>query len=140
MKDDYKYKITVTGRQLHLITSALESMSRGNMGQVNHFFDDVWMLSDRLDGETISSLERNVKSIIFPELHQNASYGVGRGENKLQKLSMEQYELYRQLQHLDFKFREAEAGSDDVGRFSHSVLNYPPLKYTDKPLPKLDLI
>ena len=134
--DEYEYKITVTANQLHLITSALENMSRGNSGQVEHFFNDVWWLSDRLDGDTVKSLERNVKSILFPELHLSASYGVGRGENKLQKLTMEQYEIYRQLQHLDYMYRK-EASSEEFG---YSVLGYPPLKYTDKPLPKLEKI
>ena len=128
---DFKYKITVTERQLHLITSALENMSRGNSGQVEHFFNDVWWLSDRLDGESIRSLERNVKSILCPELNMNASYGVGRGENKLQKLTMEQYELYRELQHLDYMF------NNDTQE-TYSVLSSSPLKYTNEPLPKLE--
>lgn len=131
MEDELKYEIQVTEKQLMIIINAVERMSRFNSGQVGEVLEDIWWQSDRLNGDTREKMVRLLKTTIFPELSRNESYGVGEASNKLEQLVMEQYELYRQLQHKRVTLEPSE---------HYSVYNYQGLKYTDKPLPKVNLL
>lgn len=137
MEKEKRYQLDVTSKQLNIILQSVENMSRANMGQIQELFKDIWLYSNRLDYDSEKAITQVVKSTIFPELSNGASYGVGKPKNRLEQISMEQYELYRELR---YRINQIDKEEDPNKERGYSVYDYEGLKYTDEPLPKLKLV
>jgi len=127
-----EYQLTLNEKQLHIIIKAVESISRFNAGQVEYIFDDIFWNSDVLTHDKKNKLSEIIKTIIFPKLHVNESYGIGIEEdNKLSVIRQEQYELYREIRH------QLEIIDPSP---TYNVYKSKTIKYSDLPLIKLKKI
>lgn len=72
-----------------------------------------------------SHIENLIKPILFPELHPNASYGVGQKEIGKAQVA---YEMVKKLQ--NFRVRNIPYGC--------GVLKHEPLHYSDQPLIQIE--
>lgn len=134
-------KIELNDEQARLIATALESHSRILCGQIelskitaletalykNAVLDDeFWMKRDMIDRYLLI-----IKKLIFPELTENSSYGVGKfNESDLG------YEMYKQILYYFEKIEQKE--KESAGEKYHSnVHSYEPLKLTNIPSIKI---
>ena len=117
--------IKCNNKQIMLIEIALDTLSRMTCGQLNEAIRGM----ERMKGEAFPFMNGEIqkqdkcldelKSILFPELHPNASYGVGKCVDGAQIA----YEMVKKLQNFRTKDMK-EAG----------VLKYETLHYSKEPL------
>jgi len=77
-----KYQATLNEKQIRVINEALELFSRLLMGQVEYTKDIFMskMYKEDLDSQEITKTLNEVKRAIFPDMHLNASHGMGGSE------------------------------------------------------------
>ena len=124
--------------QVHHIVSGIEHMV-GNYKEVecdssvkvkvlnglSEFCEDI-TYDGKISGYRLGShIENLIKPILFPELHPNASYGVGQKEIGKSQIA---YEMVKKLQ--NFRVRNSKG---DCG-----VLSHEPLHYSDQPLIQIE--
>lgn len=129
-----KIIIKCTEKQALLIEQCLEYCSRIGAGQLNHISNIIDLCQNKIrtvklpNGEDASFyqlgywIEDQLKSILFPELHRNASYGVGNKEIPNGQIM---YEIYKKLQN----YRVRNLTDNQAG-----VLKHEPLHYSKEPL------
>jgi len=118
--------INCTEKQAMLIEVALDTLSRMSCGQLREAIRGM----EHMRGKTFPFMHGEIqerdkhldalKKVIFPELHRNASYGVGSEEIGDAQVS---YEMVKKLQNYRTKDMK-EAG----------VLKHAPLHYSSEPL------
>jgi len=126
--------IKCTERQAYMIELALETLTRMCCGQLHHMVEGIESLRRKEfnvmcpDGEERSFyslgiyIEKMIKPILFPELHTNASYGVGNKEIGDAQIA---YEMVKILQN----HRSVNHKED-----CFCVMHYKPLHYSKEPL------
>jgi hypothetical protein len=125
-----KYKIELTKRQLNVYREALEFYSRFISGQVNYLPEILYWNFNIPYGDRVEA-SYNLKKVIFPELHKNASYGIGWSkDDKLEQERQISYEMYREVYVKQAKERKEK--SEDV---KWNVYDNDTLHYSDQPLP-----
>lgn len=125
--------IKCTEKQSLLIEQCLEYCARIGAGQLNHISDVIDLCQDKTNIVTLPNgeeaglyklgcwIEDQLKSVLFPELHRNASYGVG---NTKIPNSQIMYEIYKKLQNFRVRNEIKYCG----------VLKDEPLHYSKEPL------
>jgi hypothetical protein len=86
-----KYTITLSQEQMQLIANALETVTRLELGQLSEL-DSIFFGRDYSRNEA-DVLIKQLKSVIFPELHTSSHYGL----NSMNKTQRTQYDLYKQM-------------------------------------------
>lgn len=124
-------KIECTEKQALIIEIALDTLSRMCSGQLNEMIYGMeWLLEDTFPYMNGKREERDIilsklKTLLFPELSDNASYGVGQKEIGDAQVA---YEMVKKLQ--NFRVRNDKNNP-------HSVLHHEPLHYSKEPLIKV---
>lgn len=129
-KNQLKYTLQITERQLNIIREALDLYHRLLDG---HIENELWGLFSRrdIDHEEFSVVCRRLKEIIFPELAWNAYYGVGWKENdRRQQASQIGYEIEAMIRH------ELWKRDPDAPRYVTSASE--PLHYSTEEFVKLE--
>lgn len=123
--------LSVTDRQLSIIREALELYDRLLMGQIETNLWNLYIFNRReIDHEEFSEACRRLKQVVFPELAQNASYGVGWKEDDPRgQRSQIAYEIEAMIRHLRWK-ADPEASS-------YVTSSSPPLHYSTESLIEL---
>ena len=83
-KQNKRYVLSLNERQARTVVNALDCYTRMFMGQIGFALDDAYRdicsreQRDRpqLDYERCYNAIGELKAVLFPELHQNASYGI----------------------------------------------------------------
>jgi len=126
--------IHCTDKQAFLIEIALDTLSRMVAGQLNYMIDGMDVMRGKAfkaklpNGETAQwynlgmYISKELKPLLFPELHPNASYGVGQKEIGDAQVA---YEMVKILQN----YRSKELDEQTAG-----VLKHEPLHYSKEPL------
>lgn len=123
-------KITLTEKQAILIEVALDTLCRMTCGQLHTIINGIESM--RGNCFPIENIEHNDKSIkqlkstLFPALHQNESYGVGMKQIGDAQIA---YEMVKKLQN----FRTRNLPENEGG-----VMRYEPLHYSKEPLIKVE--
>jgi hypothetical protein len=128
MDEDEIYTIELNKEQLKIISDCLEMSSRMIVGQlrVSNIYpmqDIIYKNSLYEKKEDVEYHLKEIKKILFPELHRDESYGIGKIEE-----ADHLYEMYKEINHLLQKEREENEGA------STNVHSGIPLKLTDNPL------
>ena len=125
-------KITCTEKQANLIEVALDNLSRRTCGQLEEgirgmeIYRKKWFELSEMEQNEFDLIFKKLKSILFPELHQNASYGVGQKQIGDAQVA---YEMVKKLQ--NFRTRNLPEGEG-------GVLRHEPLHYSKEPLIKVE--
>jgi hypothetical protein len=93
------YTLTINKEQARIICEALEAYSRLKHGQIDelrNLFRDRWCKPNGSFNWNSEYLFDALKSVIFPELEKNASYGVG---NKIYPESTVAWDIMQVLRH-----------------------------------------
>jgi hypothetical protein len=127
-----KVKIEMSEKQMLVMRDALEFYSRFLSGQLDALPDALRFKVKNRDG--VDDALRQLKAALFPELHQDESYGVGapRGD-RLQELCQISYEMYRQI--YVYQTEQRRSGGGDV---SMDVYSIPTMRYSDEGLIKVE--
>jgi len=116
--------IKCTEKQAMLMEIALDAVLRGCMGQIDHLMGGVeYMRGKCFDLDNIgirSTFRKNLKTVYFPDLSDNESYGVGNKEIGDAQIA---YEMVKVLQ--NYRSRNME---------NPWVLGDAPLHYSDEKL------
>lgn len=129
-----KLLIRCTKNQAFIIERCLEIVSRIGAGQLSCIEEAVSLCQEKAvvgilpGGEEAmcyklgSYIEKMIKPILFPELHENESYGIG-----MKKIpgSQKMYEMYKVIQN----YRAKQDKHPE-----YSVTHHEPLKYSKEPL------
>lgn len=105
-----KVQVTMTEEQARLLMYAMDLYSRILMGQfeeIKHLFSGfgeegkLYQRDDRYWHTDMDNLLRLLKQVVYPELHQHASWGItGFSEqNKCPKNATIVYDIYKSLDH-----------------------------------------
>lgn len=120
--------IKMTEKQMFVARDALEFYSRFLSGQLDYLPDEL-RCRKRADPEAVSLALRNLKQALFPELHPNESYSIGRCDDTLSEARQIAYEEYRQI--YVYQTAERKDAGEDV---SMNVYAYPTMRYSKEPL------
>ena len=132
--EDEIYTIELNKKQLMMVADTLELVSRMLSGQLTvstiyPFRDILYEQKNKnnidIKREKIEEHLREIKKILFPSLHFNASHGIGYNDNSH---SDHLYEMYKQIRHL--LQRENEMNGKDTPNVHSGV----PLRLTKNPL------
>ena len=119
-----KVIIKCTEKQALLIEIALDTLSRLTAGQLGELkrgiecFKGQWI---DVDWEEYDKVLYKLKKHLFPELHENAYYGVGMKELGDGQIA---YEMVKKLQNFRVRNKVEDCG----------VLRHEPLHYSKEPL------
>ena len=125
-----KKKITIecTEKQALLIEIALDAVCRMTCGQLTEGVRAIESYRGKCFPlekiETYNALLLVLKMTLFPELHENASYGVGMKEIGDAQIAYEMVKKLQNYRSINYKNK-------------HSVLHHEPLHYSDEPLIKI---
>lgn len=124
MKKEPKfYNIQLTEKHLRVIETACEAFTRMRLGQIDYALDEIFPKIDREDRKQITDF---VRIRLFPNLQQNASYGIGQKEVEW---GNEAYEIRQTI-------RQFLAVKRNNGYFEPMcVTTDDPLKVSNEPLP-----
>ena len=86
-----KYKLELSGEQMQMIANALETVTRLECGQLSEL-DSLFFGRDYSRNKS-DVLIKQLKSLIFPELHTSSHYGL----NGMSKYQREKYDIYKQI-------------------------------------------
>lgn len=131
-----EYKLTINKEQARVICEALELYSRlkhGQISELRNLFMDRWCAPNspfNWDNEWILNA---LKSMIFPELDRNASYGVG---NKIYPESSVAWDVMQVLRHRLAWDRLKAEGKDKPEHYG--VQYNPPMRFGSEPLAKIE--
>jgi hypothetical protein len=93
--------ITLSETQARILRDAIDLLHRLRLGQTDeivHVWEDRWIRDKKWSQrDAVRALCESIKSIAFPELNQNASYGVGSPQ--LTQDDQRMYEIYKVLDH-----------------------------------------
>jgi hypothetical protein len=113
------YEINLSERQLMVYREALEFYSRFLAGQLNYL---PMCLFGRHD--VSEAMQKFVKPLLFPDLRENESYGIGITKDPLSEERQIAYEMYREV----FVFQQK-------GNPGWDCYKSDTLKYSNEPLP-----
>lgn len=128
-KNQLKYSLEITERQLNIIRDALELYHRLLGGHIEHSLWNLFISTD-IDHYEFSDACRVLKKIIFPELANNGYYGVGWNDETRQQKNQIGYEIEAMIRH------ELWKRSPDAPRYV--TCSSPPLHYSTEELIKLE--
>jgi len=136
-KKSDKWILEVTTEQAYLIQQAVEHMARILAGQLSEVrsavvfrprkVENVEELADYPDNEKIDKALHDLKASLFPELHPNASYGVGSKE--CHPDCHRYWDLYQIIRRPLFLDRTKDTAKED----SYSVLGNSFMQTSDLP-------
>lgn len=131
-EQDRKYRVTLTEDQLRIISNCLESESRMLCGQLNHScifaFRNLSLTKSSEDMNLVNSKLFEIKSILFPELEQNMSHGLGH-----QKLPDLMYDMYKSIRK-ELKRVQDEENISNGKKVYSNVDDHGPMGLTDRPI------
>lgn len=130
-KNPLTRNLSLTERQLHIVREALELYDRLLMGQIDNNLWRLYIFHNRdIDHDAFAEICRRLKQLVFPELADNAYYGVGWEEDDArQQLSQIAYEIEAMIRHLEWR------ANPDSPKYSTSAS--PPLHYSTESLIEL---
>lgn len=132
MLEEKKYKVILTEEQLRVIAECLDSESRMLCGQIDsnkiYAFKQLSLKRNLDEMQDVDEKLKEVKKILFPDLHKHANYGIGHD-----KLSDLMYDMYKSIKKEIKRIKDI----DDIEKgipVTHNVDDRGPLGLTDHPL------
>ena len=129
-KNELKYALKVSERQLDVIREALDLFHRLLDGHIEESLKTLFM-SRELDYDEFSEICGKLKKLVFPELFPNGYYSVGWYAGSPQRQMMQiAYEIEAKIRHEKWK-RNPNAPR-------HITSASPPLRYSAEPFVELE--
>ena len=130
---DRQYRLTMNSHQASILREALECYSRLKAGQFDMVMQDCFM--DRMCGnhDKVTLACDLLKAILLPELHRNASFGVGSKEYPEHTVAWDIVQVVRHRLAWD---RLKDQGKEEPEYYGVSFNE--PMGFSDQPLPSIE--